>query len=75
MSDEYGNRWSEPIAMRSVRNGRLVGEPLPEPLDAETEARIIRDLNETEIDNGRETYPDTDWVYQDPLLPPAHGNP
>ena len=69
MADGQGDRWSLPVPVWNVRNGRLVGDPIPATHTAE--ARIIRHLNERRTSEGSERYPDTEWAYKKSPRPPS----
>ena len=60
-------RWTEPVAFYTVKvDGRLGGYPIPES-DVD-EARVIRRLNEIEIENGRMPWPNTEWAYTPEMM-------
>lgn len=62
-------RWSAPITMWTVTpDGQPRGDV---PLSSiEDEARRIRRLDELREANGNSPHPNTEWMYDDPAVPP-----
>lgn len=60
-------RWTDPVAFFTVKaDGRLGGYPVPK--SEVDEARVIRRLNEIEIENGRMPWPNTEWAYEPGMM-------
>lgn len=65
MSNE---RWTDPIGVAAIRDGRFVGDPAP--TDPAKEARAVRVLNKGRERVALARYPGTEWAYKEPPRPP-----